>query len=656
MLWIIGIILVGTMMSAKGQNRLDQGICSREICKCQGKEVICDGNKGEEQGQEEEMLIQREQITEGIRRMEMRNIKGRIRFKTGSVLVPSGTRIDIIMERVGQMVLEAKAAQITTPSSAIHLNVSNVEKISFQNGAISAENGQFVLNVREAKEVKISGRSFGVLQRASFSNVDLLHLAPSAFKPNSMQWKADLEIEMSQCKINSLATNCFSSARSIVLRDSKIREIDSGAFSGFQIEKVAFEGCTIDKVQSQAFPEQVVIGKLSFANSTLTSLAEDAIMSGITNLEINFTDIKAMSTGALNTPVAKVHFFGNVFHTLSARALKFQTWNRVTIERNQFKFFEQSALAGISKPAQEANNIFTFKDNEILYTNHEALKLEVPAAGVVLDVSRNVFGQECSCEFMDWIDIVVGKQSLDVADLRSAIKNTSFCRVHEYYQQCFRESNKVLVTDYLDKVCFNFAGEEAECLAEKLDIWRIFKDQIEIETNKGILLVILLFAVAFALLLCIYTLLRWIVYTLQVRVRVKNEDEWNFTKIEERREAQQQSPCPTVDHYERLPLTKEEGSMGTQQSNLKEEEKEDHSQRGTASGATATSTTKRNSKYLHDQPKLTFYDEMIDLLSSKLEDPDNYATVADSTSGANRKASEVKDELYIDPNASSKDS
>ena len=46
-------------------------------------------------------------------------------------------------------------------------------------------------------------------------------------------------------------------------------------------------------------------------------------------------------------------------------------------------------------------------------------------------------------------------------------------------------------------------------------------------------------------------------------------------------------------------------------------------------------------------PKMTFYDEMIDLLKEKLEDPDNYATVADSQGAANQ-------ELYQDPEAMQK--
>lgn len=66
------------------------------------------------------------------------------------------------------------------------------------------------------------------------------------------------------------------------------------------------------------------------------------------------------------------------------------------------------------------------------------------------------------------------------------------------------------------------------------------------------------------------------------------------------------------------------------------------------------------SSYLHDTPpKLTFYDEMIDLLKEKLDDPDNYATVADTAGGVGAAAGGIEVEggaednneecLYMDP-------
>ena len=50
---------------------------------------------------------------------------------------------------------------------------------------------------------------------------------------------------------------------------------------------------------------------------------------------------------------------------------------------------------------------------------------------------------------------------------------------------------------------------------------------------------------------------------------------------------------------------------------------------------------------------MTFYDEMIDLLKEKLEDPDNYATVADNSSASAAAGAAAapsrQQELYQDP-------
>jgi len=160
----------------------------------------------------------------------------------------------------------------------------------------------------------------------------------------------------------------------------------------------------------------------------------------------------------------------------------------------------------------------------------------------------------------------------------------------------------------------------------------MFVDQIEINSTKGILLVILLFAFAASLLLSIYTLIRWIVYTLQLRYRRKaNEEEWNFTKVEHRQDTE--SPV-SKDHYESLPLTKEEEE---------EEEASEKSHREVAPPAPVPeqppAQEERPNQKRISFPQMTFYDEMIDLLKEKLDDPENYSTVADSKNG----------ELYNDP-------
>ena len=101
--------------------------------------------------------------------------------------------------------------------------------------------------------------------------------------------------------------------------------------------------------------------------------------------------------------------------------------------------------------------------------------------------------------------------------------------------------------------------------------WEIIRDQIEIKTNKGILLLILMFVLASTLVIGILTLLRWIVYTFQVR-KFKRNDDWTFTKIEEQQkplkendvteeEAIELQETPSPVHYESLAIPDNQGKL-----------------------------------------------------------------------------------------------
>lgn len=616
-------------------------------CKCRADEATCDdGGNGRR-------LITIKSLPRNIRRLEITNLSGRLVLARGAIVAAADDgNTEVTVAGGESLMVEEKSIGLLGPASTVYLGVVGVRKVTFETGAVSARSGHFSVNVTAAEEVKVAGQSFGVLRRADFVDIGILALSDGSFKPNSAQWKADLELSMERVRsVPALSANSFASAKSIVLKECVIKEIASNAFSGFQIESVRFDNCSVDRMQRDSFPEQILISHLVFDKCTLTSLSEHSIRSAISTLEVTSTKILSMSEGAFSCHVARVIISDNVFQTLASRALLFQSWNDFVMVGNEIKFFEQNALAGISNPSREENITFAFRDNEISYTNRDAFKHSFPDT-VVKDVGGNSFNRECDCDFMSWIEIVCGSGGLA---MKEAIKTTSLCRVQEYYSKCFQDP-KVLVTAYVAKVCAAFSDAESECLAETLDLWQLFHDHVEVSSTKGILIVILVFAIAFSLLLSIYTLLRWIVYTVQTRMRVKNEDEWNFTKIEERMAEEQQSPSQqsVADHYERLPLTKADGggggSVDTEHSNLLKDEVKEVS--AAAAPAEAGSSSKRHSRqYLSDQPPtLTFYDEMIDLLKEKLDDPDNYATVADLAApvpGTGEAA--CTEELYIDP-------
>jgi len=72
------------------------------------------------------------------------------------------------------------------------------------------------------------------------------------------------------------------------------------------MNSVSFERTSVDRIHARAFPEKSLLTKLLFDNCTLTSIAERAISSAITSLEIRNSDLSSLSREAVSSHVAKV--------------------------------------------------------------------------------------------------------------------------------------------------------------------------------------------------------------------------------------------------------------------------------------------------------------------------------------------------------------
>ena len=63
------------------------------------------------------------------------------------------------------------------------------------------------------------------------------------------------------------------------------------------------------QVHSRAFPEKSLLNRLSFENCSLTSVAEKAVSSAISSLEVRFSALSSLSEEAIFSHVAKVNIF-----------------------------------------------------------------------------------------------------------------------------------------------------------------------------------------------------------------------------------------------------------------------------------------------------------------------------------------------------------
>lgn len=224
-----------------------------------------------------------------------------------------------------------------------------------------------------------------------------------------------------------------------------------------------------------------------------------------------------------------------------------------------------------------------------------------------------------------------------------ALLNTSLCQVPSYAQGCFDRS-KVLVSDYSFKMCSMMAS--TDCSYESP--WEILKEHIELNIDKGILLVVLMFVLCSTLIVGIFTLFRWIIYTIQVRKFDHHKDNWSFTKIEEQQKLKENdlieeaieledSPSPT-QHYESLALT-----ANTEVNTPPDLKPKNNGEAIDEKEPLLMAKLPEVATEGAPPVQTTFYDEMICLLQEKLEDPENYATVADDKEMTNNAT------LYMDP-------
>ena len=641
------------------------------VCDCDRatKSVTC--RFSNEEGSGDRVRLQ--SIPHSYRKVRVSGAES-VTFSRGAITASSHD-VRLAVRDVARVAFEAGGVAIEGDAGRAFVEVLGAAEVKVARGAVSGGlGGDFSFQIENCGKVRFAEHGFGVLTAVRVSGVDELHLAPSALRPSILTESLDLEIVLEDVRLlPALPERVFASAKSVTLRRCQVREVAANAFYVTVVERVRFEACSVDRIQSAAFPDGVFIKSLSFENCTLTSVSDRAVMSASQELTVVRTEINSMSRAAFSCHAARVVFRSNLFRTLGSHSLTIKAWSDFAMEGNEISFLEKGALEGIANPDVDvgANLSFVFSGNTVAYANMDGLKLGVESARVArFSVEGNHFGRECDCDFGAWMDSVCGSAGPQYLNMRGALKNTSTCAVlDEFYLGCFGGSSRVLAAKYEKVLCSAVAaggGDPAsECQVKTPldDLWQLFREHVQVDTNKGLLMILLLTAVGLSLVVSICTLLRWIVYTLRLRAKVRGGggEEWNFTKIEERRRSPTSSPCPASDPYEELPLTREE-----EVELIEEEDDDEKPPNGTPSACkkevAAAEDRQQQAKrlsYLHDNPpKLTFYDEMIDLLKEKLDAPDNYAVVADTATPAtssseaattSNSTSGNNDSLYMDP-------
>ena len=663
-----------------------------------------------------------------------------VTFRRGAIRITEGRRFYILINNVKRAQMDEKSLTLASGSSKLQLEISLAEDLQLKERFVSAKSGTVEASMSKVDTISIEAQAFDVLDKISLDNVGILHLEQLSFKPNVpplLQQPAFIAEFTNIRSIASIPSDSFPSAARIVFNNCNISDLETNAFSGNLMTNVTFNNTSIDRLHTHAFPGKSLIAKLELSSCVLSSVSPKAVASAISLLDIKFSQITSISQEAFNCPhVAKVIIYKNVFSTISSQTFVFESWSNLIIESNQFKFVESGAFSKIS--ASHPNVKFTFKGNHIHYANQNALTLELLPINITSDVTGNVFHKECECDFQTWLDKVCsggGLQNPLTLDFAEIIQNTSSCAVPSFAVDCFEDKKYVPINLYSKMSCENdYNGNyiDSTCMKSISTVWDDFQEQIEVTTNKGILLIVLLFVLASSFVVGILTLLRWMVYSFQMRGKyADNDEEWNFTKVEERL-----IPCGSDDgmnnspssfngsltqHYESLPLTTTEVMLESTPSSTPTKTKVDepgrngetinresqsHESSHKSTHNRVTDAERKNDHDLTEEllqqtsptskwrtleikkdpepqisknlgsnkvspssrsnednekasnstnptlPKQSFFDEMINLLTEKLDDPGNYGTVLDTKNDSSEATQQT---LYQDPVSLQKD-
>jgi hypothetical protein len=274
--------------------------------------------------------------------------------------------------------------------------------------------------------------------------------------PSSFVGGAGLEVRLFNiASVGSFPRGTFTSSRLVAIANSSVDTVDTGAFSGNQMLAVELRNVTVGRVESSAFSSRTYIRQLNITNTTVMSMAEKAIESGISQLTVDGTVLASMSPGAVNIQVARALFVNSTIRTLKNASLVLSAWDLVIFKSNRFDFCDDGAFYGISSPAGGAETAsLVFAHNLITYANGGALRLALKAGEARLDVEGNTFGRSCSCDMAQWLRLVCGVGRRNQEDgFYAALYNTSLCSLDERARKCFNGEATVSFEDYHSAAC-----------------------------------------------------------------------------------------------------------------------------------------------------------------------------------------------------------
>ncbi|CAH0703735.1 unnamed protein product [Spodoptera exigua] len=340
----------------------------------------------------------------------------------------------------------------------LHLDVENCDVLRLEEKAFANIKGPLSVTIENCDTVSTEGQAFSWLLNMNITNVGSLQLGPGSFTldptaSNVGEHGPGMSIRMKNISLPAIPAQTFgSSAAEIVLENVKINEIFAGAFSANTYNIVMALNSSVQNIDEDAFSQRSLINNLYFFGCKIQQIASRAVQSAVGNLNISYTIIENMNTGAINITVASVVIRDTEFNQLMERSIELSSWNNLQMERNSFDELVPNAIVALDTLTHEqSGHRLTFIENEVETAHPNSLKFigQATANGAYTVVYKdNYYGKTCYCNISNWLDEVLGTESSE------PYKSESHCTVDEFLARCFNEPEQNILFDkFLDGIC-----------------------------------------------------------------------------------------------------------------------------------------------------------------------------------------------------------
>ncbi|XP_019768521.2 uncharacterized protein LOC109543313 [Dendroctonus ponderosae] len=356
------------------------------------------------------------------------------------------------IEKVRSVTIEPKAF-FNIQSSSLLVQILSCDALLLRTQAFEDMQGSLSTEIMKTKYVKLEESPFSKLSNCTFEDIDEVALEKGAFEIKNLgsigRHGPVSVVLFENVFILDIQKEVFrTSLAQISFKDCRIGNINFEAFTSAQISTVLLVNTSIERMETGAFSERILIVDFQISKCTIQTLQTKAITAGMAKLTVNHSTLTDIEPNAIASTVAKVEVIGNQIINFFSTAITIHNWNSIIMDQNIIKNLYSDFIV-ISKSSEIEG--FSFKGNEIYNAMEGSLDfIQTIDEGKML-FDDNFFNQGCGCDLPDWIKLLTNSTAHT-----ALIMDSSFCRVDEALSKCFSLPEGIInMQNFSEKTCSN---------------------------------------------------------------------------------------------------------------------------------------------------------------------------------------------------------